>query len=77
MRSVLLEWLVDVATEYHMQTSTYFLAVRLLDRVLKVPSPTSLPPLSLSRSAFLGYLSHILSVLDLFVALRAAVGFPS
>jgi len=36
MRTVLLEWLNDVATEYKMQTSTYFLAVRLLDRILKL-----------------------------------------
>ena len=36
MRTVLLEWLNEVATEYKMQTSTYFLAVRLLDRILKL-----------------------------------------
>lgn len=34
MRCALLEWLAEVSLEYKMQTSTYFLAVRLLDRVL-------------------------------------------
>lgn len=34
MRCALLGWLSEVATEYKMQTPTYFLAVRLLDRVL-------------------------------------------
>ena len=34
MRCALLEWLADVSLEYKMQISTYFLAVKLLDRVL-------------------------------------------
>ena len=34
MRCALLEWLSEVSSEYKMQTSTYFLAIRLLDRVL-------------------------------------------
>jgi hypothetical protein len=34
MRCALLGWLSEVATEYKMQSPTYFLAVRLLDRVL-------------------------------------------
>ena len=36
MRNVLLEWLSDVSAEYRMQSSTYFLSIRLLDRVLKL-----------------------------------------
>ena len=35
MRCALLGWLSEVATEYKMQTPTYFLCVRLLDTVLQ------------------------------------------
>jgi cyclin A len=34
MRTILVDWLVDVTEEYRMQTETLFLAVNYLDRFL-------------------------------------------
>ena len=36
MRSILLDWLYDVSEEYNLQTSTHFLAIHILDSILRI-----------------------------------------
>lgn len=36
MRSILVDWLIDVAVEFDLQTETLFLAVNFVDRCLSV-----------------------------------------
>jgi cyclin A len=38
MRSILVDWLVDVAKEYSLHTETIFIAVNLMDRFLSLKS---------------------------------------
>lgn len=38
MRSILVDWLVEVAEEYKLQTETLYLAVSFIDRFLSVMS---------------------------------------
>ena len=36
MRAILVDWLIDVALEYHIKTEAIFLAVNFIDRSLSV-----------------------------------------
>ncbi len=46
MRSILVDWLVDVTEEYHLTPETLFLTVNYLDRYLSA-TPTSREELQL------------------------------
>lgn len=47
MRAILVDWLVDVAEEYHLCAETLFLSVNYLDRYLAIAAPVARQELQL------------------------------